>query len=552
MDQILEQVSRARRRLWLELFLNRLTTSWFVGLSVALVALAIPKLVAISGLPANWSLWCITIGLGAGTIAALVWTLVDNKSTLDAAVELDSRFGLRERVASSLSLTPTDAATPAGQALLLDASRAIAKVEVGSRFGVELPRKRWLPLATTALAFAMLTMIDNRQAQSSVDPHAAEHAKVARENVSKKLGEKLVEKKKQAVEKGLKEAAGLFEQLEKETEKLLKNAEADQKKSLVKLNDLARQLEKRRSEIGSKEEIRKQLANLDKMNQGPAEKMAQAMKNGDWQKALEHLQKVKEDLKTGMLSEEQKKALEEQLKNLAEKLKEASEARDKSMDDLKKQIQQQQQQGDLARAGELQQKLDQMQAQQAQMSKMNQLAQQMSQAQQAMQQGDMSKASEAMDQMTEQMQALEQDMKEGEMLDAAMAEMQMAKEAMACQECSGEGCEACQGSSASMSQKQSDKPGSGIGKGTSWGNKGENDVDAKFRDSRVKQQTGAGPSIVAGEADGPNLRGQVATAIQTEMDTSGNTPADPQVIEQLPKSRREHAEEYFELMGEGR
>jgi hypothetical protein len=68
----------------------------------------------------------------------------------------------------------------------------------------------------------------------------------------------------------------------------------------------------------------------------------------------------------------------------------------------------------------------------------------------------------------------------------------------------------------------------------------------------VKQQTGAGPSIVAGEADGPNLRGQVATAIQTEMATSGNTPADPQVIEQLPKSRREHAEEYFELMGEGR
>lgn len=552
MDQILEQVSRARRRLWLELFLNRLTTAWFVGLSLALMALAVPKVFAVSDLPANWSLWCIAVGLGAGAVAAILWMLVDNKSQLDAAVELDSRFGLRERVASSLSLTPNDVATPAGQALLQDTLKTIAKVEVGSKFGLELPRKRWLPLVTTALAFAMLTLVDNREAQSSIDPHATEHAKVARENVSKKLGEKLVEKKKQAVEKGLKEAAGLFEQLEKETDKLRKNAEADQKKSLVKLNDLARQLEKRRSEVGSKEEIRKQLANLDKMNQGPADKMAQAMKTGDWQKALEQLQKVKEDLKTGKLSDEQKKALEEQLKKLAEKLKEASEARDKTMDDLKKQIQQQQQQGDLARAGELQQKFDQMQAQQAQMQKVNQLAQQMSQAQQAMQQGDMSKAAEAMEQMTDQMQSLEQDMKEGEMLDAAMAEMQMAKEAMACKECSGEGCESCQGSSATMSSKQSTKPGGGIGKGTSWGNKDDNDIDAKFRDSRVKQQTGQGASIVAGEADGPNLRGQVATAIQAEMATTGNTPADPQVIEQLPKSRRDHAEEYFELMGEGR
>jgi hypothetical protein len=145
MDQILEQVSRARRRLWLELFINRLITAWFVGLAVALVALAVPKVIAVSGLPANWSLWCIAAGLGGGTLATFVWMLIDNKSQLEAAVELDTRFGLRERVASSLSLSPTDAATPAGQALLQDASRAIAKVEVGKKFGVELPRKRWLP-----------------------------------------------------------------------------------------------------------------------------------------------------------------------------------------------------------------------------------------------------------------------------------------------------------------------------------------------------------------------------------------------------------------------
>ena len=552
MDQILAQVSRVRRRLWVELFLNRVLACLFVTLTCAVVAMGLPKLVAIPGLPTNWTLWCGIVGLVAGIVAALAWTLVRGMSTLEAAMELDSRFELRERVSSSLALTPDDAATPAGQALLSDAARAIERVEVGTRFGITLPRRKWLPVLTTAFAFLLLSLLDNPVAQSSVDPHAAQHAKEQRENVSKNLRKRLVERKKQAAEKGLKEAAGLFEQLEKETEKLRKNPEADQKRSLVKLNDLARQLEKRRSEVGNKQEMRKQLANLDKFNQGPAEKMAEAMKNGDWQKALEELQTIKEQLKKGELSEEAKKALEEQLKKLQEKLAEAAKAHDQSMDDLKKQIQQQQEQGNLAQAGELQQKLDQMQAQQSQLDKLNQLASKMGEAQQAMKAGDATRAAEAMEQMMQEMESLDQDMKEGEMLDAAMAEMQSAKEAMACQECSGEGCESCQGNLLGKSNKQGSKPGDGIGKGTGWGAPDDNDIDAKFRDSRVKQETGRGAAIVAGEADGPNLRGQVSAAIQNEMAAEGTTPADPQAIDQLPKSRREHAEEDFDLLREGR
>jgi chemotaxis protein histidine kinase CheA len=551
MDQILAQVFRARRRLWLELFLNRLFTCLFAALAVAIVAIAVPKIVAVPNLPAHWTWWCAIGGIGGGTVAALAWTLMRGLSTLDAAVELDRRFELRERVSSSLALTPEAIETPAGQALLHDAARAIERVEVGSRFGITLPQRRWLPVVTTLFAFVLLSLVENQTAQSGIDPQAAAQAKAQRENVSKELKKRLVERKKKAAAKGLKEASGLFEQLEKETEKLRKNPQADQKKSLVKLNDLAKQLEKRRSEVGSKEEMRKSLANLDKLNKGPAEKMAEAMKNGDWQKALEELKSLNEQLKKGELSEEAKKALAEQLKKLQEKLAETAQAHEKSIDELKKQIQQQQEKGNLAEAGELQQKLDQMQAQQSQMDKLNQLGQKMGQAQEAMKQGDTSKASEAMEQMMQEMESLDAAMQEGEMLDAAMAEMQMAKDAMACKECSGEGCQSCQGNQGNMS-RPGNKPGSGMGKGTSWGQRDNSDIDAKFRDSRVRQETGRGASIYAGEADGPNIRGQVSTAVQTEMATSGGTPADPQVIDQLPKSRREHAEEYFNLIREGR
>ena len=114
MKQILAQVSRAPRRLWLELFLNRALTCLFISLVVAVVAIAVPKFFVIENLPSNWTLLCAMVGVVGGLLAALVWTLLRGRSTLDAAVELDNRFDLRERVSSSLALSPDDAATPAG------------------------------------------------------------------------------------------------------------------------------------------------------------------------------------------------------------------------------------------------------------------------------------------------------------------------------------------------------------------------------------------------------------------------------------------------------
>ena len=43
MDQIRKQVARARRRLWMELLLNRLVNCWFAALIVAALAIALPK-----------------------------------------------------------------------------------------------------------------------------------------------------------------------------------------------------------------------------------------------------------------------------------------------------------------------------------------------------------------------------------------------------------------------------------------------------------------------------------------------------------------------------
>jgi hypothetical protein len=548
MDQILAQVKQAQRRLWLELFLNRLMRCWFAALAVAVLAIAAPKLVAIENLPSGWTVLCLGVSLAAGLVVACAWTWLRGRSRLDAAVELDSRFGLKERVASSLSLTPAVAETPAGRALMADALRAVRRVNVHDRFPVQVDRRGWLPLVAALLAFVLVTIVENRPAQSSVDPHAQQHAQEQIDTAAKKLRERMVEHRQEAAAKGLKDAEGLFRELEKQTEKLAQASQADRKQALVKLNDLAKQLEERRQQLGGAQQMRKQLDQMSGLNRGPADKMVDAMRKGDWQAAQQEAEKLGEQLEQGELDESAKKELAQQLKQIQEKSAEASAARAQAMDQLKQQVAQQQQQGDLERAGQSQQKLEQMQAQQQQASKLNQLAQLAGECQQRMKEGDKAGAAKALNAMTQQMQQMQLAQAEGKMLDESLEQMQMAKSAMACQQCQGQGCEACQGAGSAPRKGQ----GPGIGVGSGPGSRPGAMDNVKYQDQRVRQKPGPGSAVVVGEAAGPNLRLRVSEAVQEEMAAQSREPADPQVLEQLPKSRREHAQEYFNLLREGR
>src|SRR3990170_1369242 len=104
MDQLRQQVARARRRLVLEQFVGRMVWCLLAALTVAAIAVAVPRLVAIENLPANWDMAWFLGAIGGGFLIAAVWTFISSRSQFDAAIEIDRRFELRERVASSLSL----------------------------------------------------------------------------------------------------------------------------------------------------------------------------------------------------------------------------------------------------------------------------------------------------------------------------------------------------------------------------------------------------------------------------------------------------------------
>lgn len=554
MNELRDQISRAQRRLNWEQFLTRCVWCLSAALAVALVAIATPRVVAIEGLPANWdAIWFFGAAI-AGIIAAGVWTIVSHRSALDAAIEVDQRFGLRERIASSISLSDEEQQTEAGQALVKDAIRAASRIEVGDKFRLQLDRRAWLPLVPAALAFLVILFFNPSTATSSLDPNApavvAKQINTAAESARKKLEEQ----RKEAERRGMKEAEGLFKRIETQTKDLSDKKDVDRTKAAVKLNDLARQLTERRKQLGGKEGLQKQLQNMKSFDHGPAEKIADALKQGDFKQAAEALEKLAQQLRDGKLDPQQKVELEKQLKQLQDKLAEVSQAHNEAMENLQKQIAQQKAAGDMAKAGELQQKLDQMAAQSPQMEQMQKMSECLGDMQQGMKQGDGKKAAEAMQQMAQQLSQMQQEANEMEMLDSAMDQLQMAKDAMSCQNCQGAGCEECEGSKMAMnsSGKPSSKPGGGIGNQRGNHRPSNDNPDTKSRKSQVRGKPGQGAAVYAGTIAGPNIKGNVEATIQQEMASFQGSETDPLTTEQLPRNRREHAEEYFNSLREGK
>jgi hypothetical protein len=553
MDQLHEQVARARRRLVLEQFLAHAVRCVFAALVVATVGIAVPRLIAIHSLPSRWDAICLVCALGCGLWAAIAWTYMKSRSALEAAVEIDRRFDLRERVASSLSLSPEDQTTDAGRALMSDAVRAVSRIDVNEKFRVRLSRRAWLPLVPAVIAFLLMIFVDTREAASNLDPNSAANTQEQIKNANDSLRKKLEEQRKLADKQGLKEAGDLFKQIEQGTKELTEIKDIDRTKAAVKLNDLAKQLEERREQLGGKEAIQKQLQGMKTMGAGPGEKVAQAMQQGDWKKATDEIGKLGKQLSEGKLDDKAKEELAKQLGEMKDKLEAAAQAHEQAVDDLKKQIEQQRRDGNLTKAGELQQKLDEMQKQQPQIDCLQQLAQHLGQAQQGLQNRKSDQAAGALSQMAQQLDQMEKEAGEAPMLDAAMNQLEIAKDAMVCPNCQGKGCEMCQGGGKpNDAQNPNGKPGKGLGQGKGIGPRPEERNGTNVRDTQVHQNPGRGSAVFGGLVEGPNIKGQVEQSIKDEMASLGAEPADPLTVERLPRNQREQAEQYFDALREGK
>lgn len=549
MDTLRKQVSRAQRRIILQHFLSILAWCWFGTLLVASLGIGIGKLwpdlltrtstQIVAGQPqvTKWIIFdwqWIAAALATGLVMAIGWTYLRRRPGIDAAIEVDRRFGLKERVSSALALSADELETPAGKALLDDAQHRANKIYIPERFQVRLGRWSLLPLAPGLAAFLLALFVAPRvteqQAEARQDIIAVK--KQVKES-SDALRKKMLEQRKEAREKGLKDAEELFEKLERGAKELSKG-EADKKQTLVNLNDLAKEIEKRRQGVGDADQLKKQLNQLKDMKQGPADKMAQAMKNGDLQQAIKELEELKQALKEGKLDEKSQKQLAEQMKQVQDKLKEMVENHKKKMADLEERIKQKKEAGQKQEAEELQRQLDKMAMQQQQMKQMQQMGEKMGECAKCLQEGKKEEAMASLEGLQANLNEMKQQLDEMQMLDAAMDEISDIKGAM-----QGMG-------------RKGERPGDGLGEGRGFGDRPEDKTDVKFHDSQVKQKTGKGAAIVTGFAEGPNAKGQVTQEISEQLEAAKSDAQDPLTNQRLPRDYRDHAKGYFDAFREGK
>lgn len=551
MNDLRKQVRRARRRLVLEQFGAHLTACLFFLLLVAALAIAAGKLWPIPGIDDRTWTFAWLGGAAAGAVlAALGWTIYRAQTSLEAAIELDRRFGLRERVSSALALGPAELETPVGQALMADTLKRVARLEVGEQFRVRPSRRALLPLLPAAAAFAIGFFVGQRGVESEVAATNATAVEVKKS--AEELQKKLAETRKEAAARGLEEMEGELKKIEEGTKKLAKKEGADRKKALVDLNELAKQLEERREKLGAGEKLKEQLSQLKGLEQDTGDRLAQSLRSGDFQQALREVEKLTEQLAKGNLDDKQKAELAKQLANVEKKLQEMAAKHEQAKAQLAEQIKQMQKAGQLGQAAKLQEQLDKMLGQADSMKKMQEMASKLGQCAECLQQGQGQKAQEALAGLAGELAKLDKQMNELAMLDQALQQMMDAKNAMACMACNGAGCMACNGKGNANKNGKGAGLGEGIGRGQGGIGPKQDPLATNNYDSQVRSKPTQGPQVFAGEAEGPNLRGQVLEEIRSEFGEAAGESADPLTNQRLPRNRREHAQHYFDAFREGR
>jgi len=532
-------VARVFRRLRYQRFLAALFWSWAIALSLVAGLIAAEKLLNRSVPGPDWVPFAAA-GLVGVVIAAGV-SLVTGPSRLDAAVALDRAFHLSERVSSALSLPADLRDTPAGRAVLADALRKVADLDVAAEFGLRLPRRAWVVLipATAALlllfAPAWVPQIAQAKTSALVDSKA-----LAKQ--TELLGKKIASQREAIDKEKFPEADKLLAQIEKRANDLAKAPPAAKDKLMVELNALTDALKERQKQLGSPEQVKRQLQQLkDLGSQGPADQFAKDLARGDFQKAAEQLKKIQEKLQSGTLSQAEKKALKAQLGEMAKKLSDLA-----NMEQRKKQIEEARKNGGLTEQ-QYEREMEKLQEQSKTLKQLQQLAGKLADAEKALQSGDAKKAADAMGMSQQQMQEMAKQLEEMQSLGGALADVMDAKNGM-----SDEGSNQIGDDMNSRRMGQRNGIGKGLGRGRGQGDRPLAPDDTATYTSKVKQQLKKGKAVFQGlTPPTKTVKGDTVIDIQGEIDAATGSVADALSNQKIPKNLEKHIRSYYDQLNKG-
>jgi len=328
------QLGRVRRRLFLGVFLHLLAWCWVAGLGLAVgISLAQPYLFPSGGASLRWA---VAGGLaGVASVVALVLAVLRAPSAVSAALALDHRFGLRERVTTSLTLREHEAASPAGQVLLADVETRLAPLRVGDRFPIAWP---WRPAALVPVVVAALVLLAffwNPEAGNGKvnagDPLAA--TPEAKAEIEKKV-QQLANRPRKSDEPRSKDA----EQIEADLEKFARkphNTEDEVRDRIKEASELEERIRKQqKAEAERVDALKEQMKQVERLKRktnekkdGPGNQLDKAMAQADFQKAQEEAERLSRKLADQAEAEKLKKQLEDEGDKLQREEKEEIEER---------------------------------------------------------------------------------------------------------------------------------------------------------------------------------------------------------------------------------
>ncbi|MEM6980129.1 MAG: hypothetical protein AAF539_10735 [Planctomycetota bacterium] len=544
--ELRRKISSARWRLAMGTFGHAVSVGVFAASLVAIIAmvwLAITP-IQIQGAPVDPAVWItswVTGSFGIALVGSLLWTWFRMPNEDAVALDLDGRCGLRQRLSSSLA-TPSSA-SPIAAALHADARQHAAGIDVAKHYPLQLKRIAWLPLSVFPILLAMIMTVQPAQI-AVVEPETVTATEVKQvQAAATELKKRLAAQRRQAEAKGLKEAEELFAKMQAKLDQITSGKPMTRKDALIQINDIKDQIKQRRDRLGSPDQMRRTMSQLKGLQGGPAEKIAEQIRRGEFGKAAEELKDLAKKLRDGKLSEQQKKQLAEQAETLAKQLKKAAQDHEQKKAQLKQQIEQAKREGRSDEASKLQQQLNQAEAADSQMKQMQQMSQAMEQAAQAMREGNGAEAADAMAEMAGELGQMQDAMSELEDLQDALDDLSQSKQQMNCKQCGGSGCQSCQGS------QMGDQFGQGQrGRGPGSGDRGEADDETNTYDSQVRGDVKRGKAIIAGFADGPNRKGITREDIQRVVENTLQDEGDPLEDQVLPRDRRDQTRQYFDQL----
>ncbi len=548
MDLIQRQIKRAHRRLTTQLFLKHLTIAIVIALAIALIGIVVPKLWYVSVEKETWVASWIGSCLGAAFLFAALMTWLRRPPRLTAAVEVDRRFGLKERLSSALNLNSQDVASPVGSALLQDATQRAERIDVRDKFSWGFSRQQlWILIpASLAIGAWFIPDAEKRLPKQSI---AANVQLNQIKNATQPLVEQIRKKREEAEKAGLEDAVEMYKQVESELDKLQKDGKLDAKKALAKLNDLKKEMQERRNELGTGESLKKNLEGLKNFDKGPAEKFADSLEEGNFEQASEELEKMIEKLEKGEMTPEMKEQLAKQAESLEKALEDAVANHEKNKKDLEEQISKAEQSGDVQKAAQLRKDLEKMQSKDSQMGELGEMADELDKLESALKSGDAKAAKEALEELKSQVEKMELSKEESEELEEMMDELDSSKSSMNCKKCGGKGCKDCKGAGTKKGgQGRGQGNGDGMGEGQGFGDRPEDETDTNFFDSQVRADVKEGETIFAGKIDGSNKKGITKEAMKEAVLTSQADDAESLENVVLPKAQRDQTREYFDKM----